>query len=220
MSEETTTTTQENATDNTLLTEQAENTQPEGQSAQPSADDGKPKEQGNDGEQKEKAKAEDADPAKAVPEGPDGYQFEFEQDVKVDEAMLGGFREVAHQLGITQEQAQKLAGFYAGQVKQLNAAALETSAKQAAETEQGWVNEIKALPDFESRKADAGRAMERFGTPKFVELLNQTRLGSHPELFNFVATIGKALAEPNMVRSEGGSGTSSAADILYPNHGK
>lgn len=220
MPEETTTTTQDNAADSTLLTGQAENTSPEGQNVQPPADDGKPKDQADDGVHAETATAEDADTSKAVPEGPDGYKFEFEQDTKVDEALLGGFREVAHQLGITHEQAQKLAGFYAEHVKQLNASALEASLKHAAETEKGWINDIKAMPDFEGRKAAAGRAMEQFATPELVGFLNETRLGSHPELFKFVANIGKALAEPNMVRSEGGSGNSNAADILYPNHGK
>lgn len=223
MSEEVNTAAQDAEPGDTLLTGQAANTPPEGQgeNTPPAAND-KPGEQpkGESTEAGKETKTEDADPAKAVPEKPDGYKFEFGEDSQVDEAMLGGFREIAHQLGITQEQAQKLAGFYEAQIKGMNATALEARTKQAVETEQGWLKEIKGMPDFDSRKADADKAMEQFGNPELVELLNNTRLGSHPTIFKFVAEVGKALGEPGFVRSKGGTGDLSLAEKLYPNQGK
>ena len=102
----------------------------------------------------------------------------------------------------------------------MNASALEARGKQLADAEEGWIKEIKAMPDFEAKKADATRAMEQFGKPELVELFNNTRLGSHPALFNFVATVGKLLAEPGFVRSKGGTGDLSLAEKLYPNQGK
>ena len=223
MSEEVNTAAQDAAPDNTLLTGQAANNPPEGQNDQPPVSEDKTEEQGDqpkEGEPGQAANEEAVDPAKAVPEKPDGYKFEFGEDSQVDEAMLGGFREIAHQLGITQEQAQKLAGFYEAQIKGMNATALEARTKQAVETEQGWLKEIKGMPDFDSRKADADKAMEQFGNPELVELLNNTRLGSNPTIFKFVADVGKALGEPGFVRSKDGAGERSLAEKLYPNQGK
>ena len=223
MSEEVNTAAQDAAPGGTLLTGQAANNPPEGQNDQPPVSEDKTEEQGDqpkEGEPGQAANEEAVDPAKAVPEKPDGYKFEFGEDSQVDEALLGGFREIAHQLGITQEQAQKLAGFYEAQIKGMNATALEARTKQAVETEQGWLKEIKGMPDFDSQKASADRAMEQFGNPELVELLNQTRLGSHPTIFKFVAEVGKALAEPGFVRSKGGTGELSLAEKLYPNQGK
>ena len=155
-----------------------------------------------------------------MPEKPDGYQIEFAEGTQVDDGLLAGFKTVAHELGINQEQAQKLAGFYEAQIKGMNATALEARTKQAVETEQGWLKEIKGMPDFDSQKASADRAMEQFGNPELVELLNQTRLGSHPTIFKFVAEVGKALAEPGFVRSKGGAGELGLAEKLYPSQGR
>ena len=223
MSEEVNTAAQDAAPGDTLLTGQTANTPPDGQNGQPPVSEDKTEEQGDqpkEGEPGQAANEEAVDPAKAVPEKPDGYKFEFGEDSQIDEAMLGGFREIAHQLGITQEQAQKLAGFYEAQIKGMNATALEARTKQAVETEQGWLKEIKGMPDFDSRKADADKAMEQFGNPELVELLNNTRLGSHPTIFKFVADVGKALGEPGFVRSKDGAGERSLAEKLYPNQGK
>lgn len=223
MSEEVNTAAQDAAPGDTLLTGQTANTPPDGQNGQPPVSEDKTEEQGDqpkEGEPGQAANEEAVDPAKAVPEKPDGYTFEFGEDSQIDEAMLGGFREIAHQLGITQEQAQKLAGFYEAQIKGMNATALEARTKQVVETEQGWLKEIKGMPDFEGRKAAAGRAMEQFGNPELVELLNNTRLGSHPTIFKFVAEVGKALGEPGFVRSKDGAGERSLAERLYPNQGK
>lgn len=222
MSEETTNPAPDAAPDGTLLTDgvQAQADAPAGDRATAQAED-KPDEQGQaaDSEAIDKP-GEDADPSKAVPEGPDGYQIEFAEGTQVDDGLLAGFKTVAHELGINQEQAQKLAGFYEAQIKGMNATALEARTKQAVETEQGWLKEIKGMPDFDSQKASADRAMEQFGNPELVELLNQTRLGSHPTIFKFVAEVGKALAEPGFVRSKDGAGERSLAEKLYPNQAK
>ena len=222
MSEEITNPAPDAAPDGTLLTDgvQAQADAPAGDKATAQAED-KPDEQGQaaDSEATDKP-GEDADPAKAVPENPEGYQLEFAEGTQVDDGLLAGFKTVAHELGINREQAQKLASFYATEVAKMNASALEARGKQLADAEEGWIKEIKAMPDFEAKKADATRAMEQFGKPELVELFNNTRLGSHPALFNFVATVGKLLAEPGLVRGEEGAGAASISDKLYPNQGK
>ena len=222
MSEETTNPAPDAAPDGTLLTDgvQAQADAQAGDKAMAQAE-AKPDErsQAADGEAADKP-GEDADPVKSVPEKPEGYQFEFEEGTQVDDGLLAGFKTVAHELGINQGQAQKLASFYATEVAKMNASALEARGKQLADAEEGWIKEIKAMPDFEGKKADATRAMEQFGKPELVELFNNTRLGSHPALFNFVATVGKALGEPGFVRSKDGAGERSLAERLYPNQGK
>ena len=110
MSEETTNPAPDAAPDGTLLTDgvQAQADAPAGDRATAQAED-KPDEQGQaaDSEAIDKP-GEDADPSKAVPEGPDGYQIEFAEGTQVDDGLLAGFITVAHELGINREQAQKL----------------------------------------------------------------------------------------------------------------
>ena len=127
MSEETTNPAPDAAPDGTLLTDgvQAQADAPAGDRATAQAED-KPDEQGQaaDSEATDKP-GEDADLAKSVPENPEGYQLEFAEGTQVDDGLLAGFKTVAHELGINQEQAQKLASFYATEVAKMNASALE-----------------------------------------------------------------------------------------------
>ena len=156
------------------------------------------------------------DPALSVPEKPEGYTFAFEEGVSVDDALLTNFKGLAHELGINQAQAQKLAGFYA------NSIASNAQSQQAAlvEMEKGWIEQIKSDPKHAENLAHATRAMEQFSTPELVGLFQESRLGSHPEMVNFMVKVGKALAEPEFKTGEAGGGEKSIAEILYPNQGK
>src|SRR6185437_3686507 len=49
------------------------------------------------------------------PESPDKYEIKFGEGVAVDDKLLGSFREAAHKLGLSQQQAQALGEWWAGQ---------------------------------------------------------------------------------------------------------
>ena len=170
---------------------------------------------GKDGKKPEGDK--EADPMSVVPAKPEDYQLTFAEGISVDEGLLNGFKAKAHELGIPQGQAQQLADFYvknAGDSAKAMQAAQMNAVKQA---EEGWVAEIKARPGFQQEVVDAKRTLKEFGSEELTELMNQSRLGSHPVFFDFVVKVGKALAEPEARgRGDGGGKAKPLADRLWP----
>ncbi len=157
-----------------------------------------------------------ADPAAAVPDNPEGYALQFGKEITVDTDLLGQFKTTAHEMGLTQGQAAKLAALYEGHMAGLVAGQVET----VRSAEQGWIAELQADKDFSAQVAHARLAREEFGTPELTELFLETRLGSHPAMVRCFAKIGKALAESKFRATDSPGAAKSAADTLYPNHGK
>lgn len=89
----------------------------------------------------------------------------------------------------------------------------------------GWWNQSLADPELGGGKKEqlsmtverANQAVARFG-PGLKPLLEQSGLGSHPEVLRFLANVGKAAAEPSLVT--GGTTTAprkAPEDLLYDN---
>ena len=133
-----------------------------------------------------------AEPEAAPPETPEGYQFKFDENVQVDKELEGQFRAVAHELKLNPAQAQKLAEMYAGRVADQEKAGKEAYQKAV----DGWRASIEARPGFQTEKAQAQRCLAEFGDVELFKVLDETHLGNHPGFFNFMAKVGKALAEP------------------------
>ena len=136
-----------------------------------------------------------------IPESPEAYQFTFSDGVEVDEQVLENFREVAFSEGLSQQQAENIATMYAGLVERQ----MDEQQAVMAETEAGWLKELKQGREYAKTVASARLAMERFGSPELNTLFNETRLGSHPALVRFVARVGRELAEPVFIQGKGGS---------------
>lgn len=147
-----------------------------------------------------------------VPDSPDGYSLVFDKSVSVDAELLNGFRAVAHEAGITQSQAKKLAELYAGHASGQDRKRVE-SLRQAVD---GWEKEIRDTPGFAAQKADAQRALARYGCADLFQVLDETLLGSHPAMFRFMSSVGKALSEPGMSGKGVGAGPLTAEKIFYP----
>lgn len=148
-----------------------------------------------------------------VPHSPEGYRLEFADNAAVNEELLEDFRELAHQLGITQKQAQKLAGFYENRV----GGGLQQYTRKLQEKEQHWRTEIKQQPGYRQTISDARRAMETYASKELIDLFNHTRIGSHPAMVRFMGKVGRALAEPS-AQGERSGRLLSTAEVLYPNH--
>ena len=148
-----------------------------------------------------------------VPHSPEGYSLEFADNTAVNEELLEDFRELAHQLGITQKQAQKLAGFYENRV----GGGLQQYTRKLQEKEQHWRAEIKQQPGYRQTISDARRAMETYASKELIDLFNHTRIGSHPAMVRFMGKVGRALAEPS-AQGERSGRLLTTAEVLYPNH--
>ena len=170
------------------------------------------------------AKPDAAKPADAAegegdkPQGaPEKYEFSAPEGVTLDPAVVGSLSEVAKDLNLSQESAQKLVD------KMAPAIAAQQAESARALTEQ-WREQATADKEYGGAKlaenmALAQKAMDAFATPEFKALLNQTGLGNHPEVVRVLYRAGKAISDDKVVASDKSlTPHQSIAERMYPNH--
>ena len=220
--------------ENTLMTEQAA-TPTDGQPATQSADPQTalvqtPAEQGQSQHAADQAPAAQPDTQSAQAEGeqgeakqdegkpqgaPEKYEFATPDGMQFDDAVVGAFSEVAKDLNLSQEAAQKILD-KVGPVM----AAQQNEALQAASAE--WAEASKTDKEFGGDKlnenlAVAKKAMDQFASPELRALLNESALGNNPEVIRMFYRVGKAISEDGFV--VGGNAKNaelSAAQRMYP----
>lgn len=129
-----------------------------------------------------------------VTAAPEKYaDFTLPEGSVLDKGMLDKFVPLAKELGLSQENAQKLVSFQAESVKAAQAAQLAEYQK----TTEGWKAEtIKALgADAEKELGYVGKALDAFGSKELRQLLDQTGFGNHPEFAKLLVKLGKAVGE-------------------------
>jgi hypothetical protein len=197
----------EQGQDKSLLSRAAQNKEQDG---------GKGKEDKPGEGEGQKTREDKDDPAARAPDKPEGYELKFAPETGVDTELLDGFRKTAHELGLTQKQAQALGALYEGHMSKAAERMQAEQTKYLLEARKGWETELAKSPAFEADLGLIQKALRQFGDQELYELLDQTNLGSHPKMFAFMAKIGKALAEPGL-RGERDKEAKSAAKVLYPN---
>ena len=157
------------------------------------------------------------DAVEPSPPGPDDYaDFTVPKDLPVDREGMATFKQVAADLGLSQEQAQSLVDLQAGRIQ---AAAAEQSAaweKQQAD----WQAAVRADQEIggtemAARVGVAKRAIARFGSPALRKALTETGLGNHPELVRFAYRVGRAIADDGVILPSQPGRRRSAAETLY-----
>lgn len=143
---------------------------------------------------------------------PEGQQF--------DPEVINNFKDVAKELNLSQEAAQKMLDKMGPVVAQR-----QTQQVEALRTQ--WAEQSTADKEFGGEKLTenlgvARKALDTFGSPELKSLLNESGLGNHPEFIRLLYRAGKAIGEDNFVggnKSAGkGQPTSQAdyANSLYP----
>jgi hypothetical protein len=126
-------------------------------------------------------------------------------------------KETAKELDLTQDQAQKLV--------ELNIKRDQLMHERVNAESTRWLNELPSDKEFGGEKlsenlAIAKKAIDTFGTPELKKILEQSRLGNHPEFIRAFYRAGKAISQDNRLVA-GGSGNTpakgDAAAALYPN---
>ena len=107
------------------------------------------------------------------------------------------FRQLAHQIGLNNDQANVLFDAY------VNAIAQQQEQEQSA-FEQFEVENTQALQkewggSFDKNVELARRAFMNFATPEAVEIMEQTGLGNHPEILKVFSRIGELLQEDSVL---------------------
>lgn len=153
------------------------------------------------------------DDKKSVSTAPEKYEFTASEGQELDKEAIAAFEPIARELGLSNEQAQKIVDVYGStimpQIAKQQEAAWQKQVTEWAET----VNADKELGSVESI-GNAQKAMDQFGTPELKQYLNDSGLGNHPELFRIFSRIGKAMSEDGFV-SGSSENALSTADVLF-----
>lgn len=145
--------------------------------------------------------------------------FTLPEGVELDSTMLDAATPVFKELGLTQEQAQKLVDL---QVKQVEASQ-QGQVEAFNQLKNDWLTQAKADKEiggegFDQNVADARVAMDKFGGEGLTKLMNELGIGNHPEIIRFMANVGRLTKED--VPDNGDPPQSVPKDrvgILYPN---
>ena len=167
--------------------------------------------------------------AKAAPGAPEKYaDFKAPEGFEIDKATLESALPVFKELGLGQDQAQKLVDFYAT----VSQKAADAPFQLWKETQQKWVDEIKADPEIGGKldqvKATVSKAIDGLGDPKlandFRAAMDYTGAGNNPAFIRAFYKLASKLSEGGTVigggpvgQVEPGKGQQSAAHRLFPN---
>ena len=159
-------------------------------------------------------------PAAVTPPAvPEVYEFKTPEGVTLDKAQVEAFTPLAKELGLTQDQAQKLVDL---QLAQTTAA---QTAQQAAwqQTVDAWAAETRADKEiggaqFDANIGAAAKAIDKFGSPALRQALDTSGMGNHPAFVKFCVAVGKQMSEGTFASGNAGSGGApkTAAEILFP----
>lgn len=169
--------------------------------------------QGTQGQQAEGTKTE-GEQEKKKPEGaPESYEFKAPEGTQFDDAVIGAFSEVAKELNLPQDQAQKVLDKMVPVI-----AARQAEQFQAARTE--WAEAAKTDKEFGGEKlaenlGTAKKALDALATPELRTLLEESGLGNHPEVIRVFYRAGKAISEDRFVAGQAGKTNQGDARRLY-----
>lgn len=174
-------------------------------------------------EENEKAKAahdltNPDHPDNKVPE--DGkYDFKMPEGIELDAKLAEAMSPVLKDIGLTQGQAQALAGALAKH----RAEEVAKGAKEWSDMQASWVKDAMKDEEMGGDKwtktvEEAQSAIARFGTPGLKNFLNTSGGGNHTEVIRFMSRVGRAMSDdiPDAGGSNGGKPIE-AAHLLFPN---
>lgn len=139
------------------------------------------------------------------PEKPDGYGFtapELPKGMKIDQDLERNFKEMAHKIGLTKNQAVQLYGWY--NQSMINAFTSQTDARKTALNKAEETLRREWGNDYNQNIELMKRAVEQFGGEDFKNIMRSTGLGNDPVLIKTFYNIGKAMAEDTLITGEPG----------------
>jgi Spy/CpxP family protein refolding chaperone len=161
-------------------------------------------------------------PADAAKPAEVTYEFKVPEGFDPNTEGMNELKATAKELGLTPEQAQRIADLG---VKQAQGFTTQLVEQQKAMTAQ-WAEQTTTDKEIGGDKLPenlgvAKKALDTFGSKELKTLLNQSGLGNHPEVVRFMVKAGKAISEDGQLIT----GSAAQADRantpienrLYPN---
>lgn len=147
------------------------------------------------------------------------YEIELPEGKEMAEEEVKSFKELAKDLGLSKEQAQKLLG------KQLEQSGQQEAKVQAqlAELSNQWIQKVKEDPEIGGPKLaetiqNSKLVLNKFASEEMKGIIKGAKLSNNPEFLRFLNNIGKAIGNDKFVGLDNleNHKDRSAADILYP----
>jgi len=179
---------------------------------------------GNNGTDASAAGADDTPDQTGVDAAGDGQvpvyaEFDIPDGITVDQGDMNAYRDLSGQMGLSQEQAQKLLSFEADRLRQMDDRLTDQRMEQAQKWAEAAQSDAEYGGDaFNRNVAMARHAVETFASPEARELLDATGLGSHPEFIRMFWKMGRSVASDGaLTGGQGGGSTRLDNRSLFPN---
>lgn len=165
--------------------------------------------------------------AEAAPEGPpEAYELTAPEGITLDAEAIELATPVFKDLGLNNEQANKLMPVAADFAKRIQEKSQQAVMTEVMAQRAAWADEAQNDPEigggkFQETMALSAKALDTLGYPKgspFRDFLTDSGLGNHPEMIRAMRRIGEAVGEDNnFVRADAGAQTrKSDAEVFYP----
>lgn len=163
--------------------------------------------------------------AAAKPEVPEVYDLKAPEGVELDDAVLPQVQDLFKELGLPQDKAQEVFQklLEIDQARQPTPEQVQQHyEQQAMDLNKQWGAECAKLPElggenFNKSLEVASKVMVKFGTPELRNFLTYSALGSNPEFFKFIHSIGQSMSQDTMVHGgDARQGTRSIESRLWP----
>nr|WP_321500198.1 hypothetical protein [uncultured Dethiosulfovibrio sp.] len=151
---------------------------------------------------------------------PEAYEpFKVPEGVSYDDEAAKEFGDLAKELNLTQEQAQKLVDVYGDKQK----AQQEQMMNHLKQMKESWVGDVKKAwgDNFDKQAALAVKGAE-LGDEAFVDLMNGRDknlpgvvLADHPAIAGYLAKVGEMVSESAMAEGSSSRSDRGIADSLY-----
>jgi hypothetical protein len=138
------------------------------------------------------------------------------KDSQLTDADMDRIAAYAKEQGLSKDAANKLVEVEA-EAKETFMNDLQQEHDQRAEE---WVNQVKADKElggqnFEQSVSLAKKAAEKFGGEGFIEMLNESGFGNHPEVVRVFSRIGRAMNDDDFVKGGVHSGGQKSMEDLF-----
>lgn len=173
---------------------------PEDQSGDAKSDDESDSEQADDDEESDK-ESDDESSDEQQKDKSEEIKLERPKDTDLTDEHVKKIEAFAKDKGLSQEVAKEVLEMQHELLRQQKESATE-ALEEVKETWKSEASKDKELGGerFEKNVELAKRAVERFGTEKFMDDLDHTGFGNHPELLRVFYRIGKAMGDGDFVR--------------------
>ena len=153
------------------------------------------------------------DEAKAPEGAPEKYEFAAPEGQQFDDTVIGAFSEVAKELNLPQDAAQKVLDKMAPVIQARQAEQIQAVRVEWAETAK--VDKEFGGEHLAANLAVAKKGLDAFASPEMRKLLDDSGFGNHPEVIRTFFRAGKAISEDGFVGGRANSAQPNDARRLY-----